>query len=140
LKQLSDNQIHELAVKKHLNSWEKHYKEIMAVKFPNSFFNFSDCGNKKRQELFLSNETYDFLKMQAIFYRAWLDYNYTFSCYRYEKRPKIFDDAKFPDLYYLQSDNTFDIIGNSNLREGQLKGVLEQRNIVIAKFLDNGNI
>lgn len=132
--------IHQVAVEQHLEIWTERYNALMNIKFSDNFFSFLNCKNKKKQESILSKETYDSFKLTAIIYKAWEEYNFTFSFYRFEKKPAVYNNKKFPDLYHLQSDNSLNIIGSTDLSDGQLRGALKERNVIVASFLDNGKI
>ena len=139
-KAMAERVIHKVAVKNFLKSWEENYNEVMDSQFPDNYFSFLLSKKRKQQNKILEKHKLDICSMQAIFYRAWIEYDFSFSSYTFERKPKSFQNRKFPELYYLQSDNTLDIIGETDLSEGELKSVLAQRNVVLARFLDKGKI
>ncbi len=135
-----DELAHNTAVEEHLKDWTTRYREIMAQKFPENFFAFLLTEKRKKQDNILKDVTLNVKMLNAIFYRAWHKFGFRFSYYRFEKKSDQFRDKKRPKLYYLRPDNSFDTIGKTDLSDGQLKALLQQRKVVIVIFLDKGKL
>jgi hypothetical protein len=41
-------------------------------------------------------------------------------------------------LFYLQEDNSLDIVGQTDVSEQEMRALINQRSVVVAKFLDKG--
>ena len=129
---------YKVAFKNHLRDWKIEYNQILSLKFPENYFDFLLSEKRKHQNKILESFPLDSNSLHAIFYKAWLEFGFAFSNYFYQKNPKQFAEKKYPELFYLNEDDSIDVIGDTNLTDGQMKSILTQRTNVVAKFLDNG--
>lgn len=138
LKKFPDDVKQRVILRRQLEAWEKNYNDIISCQFPDNFFNFLTCRDKKKQERILKGFHFDTDIMEALIYSAWIDYGFSFSFYKYEKLPSQFQNRKFPTVAYLEEDGTITKSGETDMSDGDLRSSIEQRNFVFAKFLDNG--
>jgi hypothetical protein len=81
----------------------------------------------------------DSKSLQQIIFLAYLEFGFKYSVYRFEHIPKGIDASKMPPFAVAEDDGTIRKVGNTILTDGQLKQVLNQRKVTIAKFLDKGD-
>lgn len=63
---------------------------------------------------------------------------YSFSHYRYEGDPSAVMKEELPKFIHLKEDSSVEFFGESSLSEGQMRLVVEQADVLIARILDNG--
>lgn len=63
---------------------------------------------------------------------------YLFSHYRYEGDPTTVNKEDLPKFIHIKEDGSVEFVGESSLSEGQMRVVVEQADILIARILDNG--
>jgi hypothetical protein len=100
------------------------------------WFTLLDLTKKKEQVKHLKGATLDSDTFFAVLLRAGEQLGFTLSQYRAEHIKGV-DRQDLPTLIHMnEAVNNVEIIGKTPLSKGQLKGVLEQRHVVVAKFLD----
>ena len=63
---------------------------------------------------------------------------YKFSSYRFEGKPKQFDEKELPLFIYLHDNDDVEFGGETNLTKGQMKDLVISSDILITNILDNG--
>ncbi len=119
--------------------WEETYNEIENAVIPENFLKLLDATSKKEQVKLLKAQQLTSNTLVSFIFRAWKEYNFTFSQYRSENFPKGVDTKSLPDLVYLNDGNVVEKVGKTNHTIGKLKQVLEHRKVIIAKILDKGD-
>lgn len=74
----------------------------------------------------------------AFIFHAHEEKGFLFSNYRAEHHHKGLDESELPEFIHVKSEKVAKI-GETNLKEGQLKQVVNHRKIIISKFIDNAN-
>lgn len=130
--------LHNYSVRKFLMLWRKLYRKAIRYKFEDDFFSFLECGKKKQQEAILKTIKLSTTSLQAIIFRAYKQYGFLYSFYSFERPSKTSKNKVMPAIAYLQSDKSIDKVGYTDMSDKEIKTNIEQRNVVIAKFLDKG--
>jgi hypothetical protein len=131
-----DNRFFEKRVAK---EFKVEFDEALNRELPNAFCKLLCSKSKIEQEKLLKEQSLDPSILFTLILKAYRDYGYTFSRYITERYPKDVDFSKLPLLYEIKSDETIETIGDTNLTNGRLKQLLEQRKVVVANFFDKGN-
>ena len=139
-KETNKDTLDKIVINEFNEDWNSHLKTIMEIRFPDDLFYFLTCRKKKKQEELLKKFKFSMDSLQALFYKAYEEYGFLYSFYRFERKPRNFENRVHPELAYLQEDGSILKSGNTDLSDGELKSIIQQRNVVIAKFLDNGNL
>lgn len=63
---------------------------------------------------------------------------YSFSHYKYEGEPTVVKKEELPKFIHIKEDGSVEFFGESSLSEGQMRLVVEQADVLIARVLDNG--
>lgn len=114
------------------------FMKIIETPVPNNFIKLFTCSSKKEQIQLLKGASIHPFQLEAFIIKAWKDHGYSFSNYKAEHRPKGFESAKLPKLGVLK-ENSIETIGNTSLSKGQVKQVIQQRSVIISKFIDKGS-
>ncbi len=66
------------------------------------------------------------------------DAGYLMDIYHEEKYPKKFNEKKHPVLFHQQKDGTIEKMGTTDMTEGEMRALLEQRKVVQARVFHKG--
>ena len=64
------------------------------------------------------------------------EFNYTYSQYRVEYSPSGTDPSDLPKMAYKDDDGNIISFGNTDMKEGEIKNAIDQRKVIVSKFLD----
>lgn len=129
-----DNLIYQMA----LISAEKTYENSAKVSFNSCFENlFKKELSKKEQIRLLKGVEIAESQLSAIFNFA-EECGYKFSNYRFEGEPKNVNKAKLPSFMHLKDDGNIEYIGDTTLTDGQMRTIIDQADVLIARIFDNG--
>lgn len=62
------------------------------------------------------------------------DFGYLLDIYHEEKYPEKFNDKKHPLLFYQKKDSTIEKMGETDMTEGEMRALLEQRKVIQARI------
>ena len=68
------------------------------------------------------------------------DEGYLLDVYHEEKYPEKFNEKKPPVLFHQKKDGTIEKIGTSDMTEGEMRALLEQRKVIQARIYHKDNI
>ena len=126
---------------KGIEMWSEYYKEIMESELPRNIFKILACNNKDEQKRILNTDIeLTSYSLSKFIIQAHKEYGFKYSVYRFTTNPKNFDKSKMPPFAYKNEDNTIRIIGNTTMKDGEIKNAIDHRKVIIAKFLDKGDI
>lgn len=66
------------------------------------------------------------------------DLNYMLDVFQEEKYPEKFNDKKKPVCFCQQDDNSIETIGTTDMTDGEMRALLEQRKVVQARVFHKG--
>lgn len=64
---------------------------------------------------------------------------YKFSSYRFEGKPKQYDEKDLPSFIYLRENGNIEYGGDTTLTKGQMKDLVLSSDYLVTRILDNGN-
>jgi hypothetical protein len=126
----------EFFFKRALEQWNERYVEIKATKVPENFLKLLDAKSKKEQVKLLLGQCINPDELIAFIFKAWEE-GFSFSQYTTEHHHKGLDTSKLPKLIHLKNKE-IKTVGKTDLSDGQLRQVIEQRKVTVAKFFDKG--
>lgn len=124
--------------KKALKHWEEKLNEINNTVVPDNFLHLLDSTTKADQIKLLKGQSLTPEQLIAFIFKAWRDYDFTFSQYTVEHPHKGLDESQLPTFIHFE-DKKVKTIGKTSLTDGQLKNVIEHRKVIVAKFFDKGD-
>ena len=68
------------------------------------------------------------------------DEGYLLDIYHEEKYPEKFNEKKHPVLFHQKKDGSIEKIGTSDMTEGEMRALLEQRKVIQARIYHKDNI
>ncbi len=119
--------------------WEETYKEAMNRFVPEDLFALLKTEKKSDQLKLLKGIRLNSSILETFYMKAYLDYGFLFSNYSFNHNPTGIKEQAMPRFAYKKDDGTMHRTF-SPLSDGQIRSVIEQRHLLVAKFLDNGNL
>ena len=68
------------------------------------------------------------------------DNGYLMDIYHEEKYPEKFNEKKHPVLFHQKEDGTIEKMGQTEMTDGEMRAMLEQRKVIQARVYHKGNI
>jgi len=133
---ISEESIIKFSMKESIKSWDKLCLEIEQTEIPKELFQIFNSSSKKQQVNALKNSKINSNILMALIFKAWEDHNYSFSRYVSKHYPKDTEKNKLPKIAHLDK-NKIEKIGKTDLTDGQLKQVIENRKVIVSNFFDN---
>ncbi|RRJ86903.1 hypothetical protein EG240_15735 [Paenimyroides tangerinum] len=108
------------------------------IDLPANLKNLLNTTKKREQEKILNGlELTPDILMAFLLYAG--DNGYLFSEYSSEHHSSALKDKKMPLAYRKKDDGSMEVMGTTDLSEGQLKQNLEQRTVKVGKILEKGD-
>jgi hypothetical protein len=101
-----------------------------------NFLQLLKTTRKKGQESLLKGLSINTDQLIVLIFKSYRDYGYLYSRYRFENLPKGLEDKRKPKLADISEDGVIKTIGETDLTEGEVKRMIEQRKVIIAHFFD----
>jgi hypothetical protein len=126
-------------MKRAFQFWSEEYERIKRTPFPEELITLLGTKKKKTQEKLLSKVSLTSASLIAFIFAAWEQHGYTYSVYESQHLPNGANQGDLPTFAYKDEiDGRLSVVGTTHLSEGQIKAVIEDRKVVVAKFLDKG--
>lgn len=95
--------------------------------------------NKKQQERLWKGVI---LQPSDFLWFNWLaqEIGYLLDIYHIQLIPKVFDNKKKPMFFTHETDGSINRIGETDMSDGEMRGILEQRKVLQARVYHKGNI
>lgn len=130
--------IDKILMKEAIKKCDEYLKEILETEIPENFIAILTAESKKEQVKLLKNQSITPNQLLAFLLKANTYFSYSFSQYRGEHNHKNLDESKMPAIVRIK-EGRVNKIGKTTLTDGQLKQAIEQRKVIVSKFLDKGN-
>lgn len=117
--------------------WKNFKKSVLDSEFDPKFEKLLLTTRKKDAKHLLKNTQLTSLGLTKFIFFCFLEYNYSFTTFRSEHITKEYVGKKLPDLIHL-NNGKIEKTGETKLRDGELKHIVEFQNVTIVKFLECG--
>jgi hypothetical protein len=104
-----------------------------------NFLKLLNTTRKKDQESLLKGLSINPDQLISLIFKSYKDYGYLYSRYRFEHLPKGLKDRKKPNIADISEEGVIKTIGETDLTNGEVKNMIEQRKVIIAHFFENGD-
>lgn len=125
-------------VEKDEEAWQEKYSQITNTEYYENLNKLLESTKKQEQINLLKGVILSVYGLFAFIFTAYLDHGYTFSQYRSDHHHAGVIESDLPKLIQVDHDKV-KYSGTTKLTIGQLKQVVEHRQVIIAKFLDKGD-
>lgn len=116
--------------------WFEEYKKIIETEIPENFIKLLESKSKKDQVQLLKGQQLTADTLISFIFKAWTDYNYSFSEYRSEHLAKNIDKSTLPKLIHVDKAEKVEKVGKTLHTNGTLKQIISQRKVIVTKILD----
>lgn len=117
---------------------EKFWETKEKIEVPKNFLKLLETTRKKDQVSLLKGLSLNPEQLISLIFKSFNDHKYLYSRYRFEILPKDLDDKKIPKVADI-SVGVVKTVGETDLTEGQVKKMINQRKVIIAHFFDRGD-
>lgn len=142
-KEIPKNIRTKVIIKKSLEEWEVRLQTINNEFLDGDFLMLLKASKKKDQLRLLKGKSLTPNGLAKLLITAYSDFGFTFSRYTSEKLPSNIEKEKLPIFFELNDSygekSKVTIIGETELKEGQLINVVNHRKKIVANFLDKEN-
>jgi hypothetical protein len=120
--------------------WEKQLQKIISTEIPPKLLTLLKTPKKRAQINLLKGVTVNPEQLHAFIFKAHSEFGYTYSCYTSHHYPSDIDVSALPKLATLdRKTGAITKVGHTTLTDGQIKHAIEDRKVVVTKFIDNGS-
>ena len=117
---------------------EKFWETKEQTEISENFLTLLETTRKKDQISLLKGLSINPDQLIALILRSFKEHGYVYSRYRFEYLPKDLVDKKKPKVVDASKEDAIKIIGDTDLTEGQVKKMINERKVIIAHILDRG--
>jgi hypothetical protein len=117
-------------------SLEGFFEKFEQVKLGENLKKLLPTQKKNEQEKLLKGATIDTNQLMALILKAHSDHGYLFSRVMIENLPNSLDKKKFPEAIHKKDDGSIEVIGETDLTEGEIRHIFNQRKVTVANFLE----
>ncbi|MBK3519629.1 hypothetical protein [Carboxylicivirga marina] len=133
--ELADKVDDSFFVKKALKSWLPELEKAKKGYVPENFIKLLCSESKKEQTKLLKGQGLNPSELFSFIIKAYDDFGFTHSKYKFEHLQKGLDKSDLPSLVE-KKENSIRKVGKTSLTDGQLKQSIEQRKVVVSNFFD----
>lgn len=127
-------------VKQAIELWEEKLSVILSESLDKEFLDLLRAKSKKNQLKLLRGKSLTPYSFAKLLFLSHNEFGFSFSQYTSEKLPVNINNSQLPFLIKLSDDEeSISIMGETTLKEGELKNVILHRKKIVANFLDKGN-
>lgn len=118
---------------------EKFWEAKEQTEIPENFLTLLETTKKKDQISLLKGMSINPNQLIALIFKSYKEHGYLYSRYRFENLSKDLTDKRKPKIADISKEDAVKIIGDTELTEGQVKKMINERKVIIAHFLDRGD-
>lgn len=130
--------IEKTIMKKAVINWEEKLNETLKTEIPENFISVLKADSKKEQVRLLKDQSITPEQLLAFIFKSYTDFGFCYSQYIAEHNHNGLEICKMPPVAGIVNGKVHKI-GNTTLTDGQLKQAIEERKVIVSKFLDNGS-
>lgn len=118
---------------------EKFWETKEEIEVPENFLKLLETTRKKDQVSLLKGLSINPDQLISLIFKSFNDHHYLYSRYRFENLPKDLNDKKRPKVADISKEGVIKTVGETELTEGQVKKMINERKVIIAHFFDRGD-
>ena len=118
--------------------WQERYDEISKTVVPNNLMLVLTAQSKSEQVKLLQGLGINLDQFLAFMFRAYKEYQYTFSQYKTEHPQTGVDQKDMPIIAHRDGDD-LKKVGSTKMTDGQILQAIDHRKGMVVKILDHGN-
>lgn len=127
-------------IKNAVNTLNGYFEDIEKTELNENIIKMLLTDRKKEQISLLKNQTLNPNQLMALIFYAYKQHGFLYSKYHFENLPSGLEGKILPKLFYLKDDRSVYKTGDTNLTDGDLKRLIEQRKVIVSHFFEKENI
>ncbi|WP_133271947.1 hypothetical protein [Hymenobacter radiodurans] len=128
----------QIMLKRAIAEWKLEYAEMLVKVLPVNLMSLLDTKRKNEQIHLTKGMELTNDELTAFIAQVGHFHGFLYSQYKSERIPNGTDLNSLPVFTHLNDDGSITKIGNSTLSDGQLKNVINQRKVLLGKFVEKG--
>lgn len=116
------------------------FEKFEKTEVDNNLIELLKTERKKDQVKLLRGVKIDPDQLMSLIFKSYQEFGYLYSKYHIENLPNGLEGKKLPKMFRLQEDGTIDKAGETDLTDGELKNIIEQRKVIVSHFFENDSI
>ena len=116
------------------------FEQFDKVEVHKNFLELLNTERKKDQVRLLKGMTINPDQLMSLIFKSYNDYGFVYSKYCFENLPMNLQEKKLPKLFHVNDDGTIKKVGETDLTDGQLKNIIEQRKVIVSHFFEKDEI
>lgn len=116
------------------------FEQFENTEVHNNFLELMKATRKKDQEKLLRGMTLNPDQLMSLIFKSYDNFGFLYSKYVFENLPINLKEKKLPKIFHLNDDGSIEKVGETDLSDGQLKNIIEQRKVIVSHFFEKENI
>ena len=116
------------------------FEKFEATKVDDNFIKLLETPRKKDQVNLLKGLSINPDQLMSLIFTSYRQFGFLYSKYHFENLPNGFEGKKLPKLFRSKEDGTIEKVGETELTDGQLKQVIQQRKVIVSHFFERDEI
>jgi hypothetical protein len=112
------------------------FEKFEKTEVHNNFLVLLKTTRKKDQIPLLRGLSLNPDELMSLIFKSYNDFGLLYSKYLFENLPDGFEGRKLPKLFHIKEDGTIEKVGETDLSDGELKNVIEQRKVIVSHFFE----
>lgn len=133
---LSESEIDKLIFYKTLEENVQESKDLLNMELPEGLLKIFNLETKDAQTKSLKGISLSSKEMMAFILKAFSNYGFTYSLYCSEHHYNGLNKNRIPTFFCKDENGKIISTGDTDMTEGEIKQMIEQRKVIISKFFD----
>lgn len=112
------------------------FEQFEQTKIHDNFIELLKSTRKKDQVRFLKGMTLNPDELMSLIFKSYKDFGFLYSKYLFENLPSGLEGKKLPKLFHLKEEGKIEKVGETDLTDGELKNIIEQRKVIVSHFFE----
>ncbi|OYX84018.1 MAG: hypothetical protein B7Y83_09575 [Flavobacteriales bacterium 32-34-25] len=116
------------------------FEEFEKTEVHKNFLELLKTNRKKDQVRLLKGMTLNPNELMSFIFKSYSEFGFLYSKYLFENLPNGLEGKKLPKLFHLKEDGKIEKVGETELTDGELKRIIEQRTVIVSHFFELDDI
>lgn len=116
------------------------FEEFETTEVHANFIKLLETTRKKDQVSLLKGLSLNPDQLMSLIFKSYKEHGFLYSKYRFENLPNGLEGKKLPKLFRLKENGEIEKVGETDLTDGELKNVIEQRKVIVSHFFEHEEV